>query len=246
MPTGGTLTIRTGHALIDAEAAHYGLPPGSYLSLSIQDTGVGIAREAYAQVFEPFFTTKPIGEGTGLGLATAYGIARQSGGTIRLESELGVGSTFHVYLPATTGTSNPLQLAPRHANHGTERILLAEDDEILRAIISEMLRSKGYDVVVQVDAAAALAWSNDNQPDLVITDVLMPTISGADLVQRLRDRYPSLGALFISGYASSIIDQEALDQKTRFLSKPFTADEIATAAREIIDATYQPEIHAVA
>jgi two-component system, cell cycle sensor histidine kinase and response regulator CckA len=146
MPNGGTLTIRTAHRpLTHDEAAPYGLSAGSYLSLSVQDTGVGISQEARAQIFEPFFTTKSVGEGTGLGLATAYGIAQQSGGTIGLESELGVGSTFHVYLPATTGTATPVQLTQRHVNHGTERILLVEDDEILRDIISEMLSSKGYD-----------------------------------------------------------------------------------------------------
>jgi two-component system cell cycle sensor histidine kinase/response regulator CckA len=238
MPDGGTLTIRTTHtSLIGQDAAHRGLPSGDYLSLSVQDTGVGIAEALQSQIFEPFFTTKPLGHGTGLGLATVHGIVSQSGGTITLKSELGIGSSFDVYLPASSGPATQDEPAHAHPNQGSERILLVEDEEVLRGLISEMLSGKGYDVVVVADPAAALDWVRDNAFELIITDVLLPIMSGAALVNVLRKQQPELGALFISGYASTIIDDTTLDQRTRFLPKPFTAEDIAAAARNILDAT---------
>ena len=237
MPDGGTLTIRTAHAsLIDQSATRLGLASGDYLLLSVQDTGVGIAEGLKDQIFEPFFTTKPLGYGTGLGLATVYSIVSQTGGAVALDSELGAGSRFEVYLPASTRPAIPTELPLAHANQGSERILLVEDEDVLRGLISEMLTAKGYDVVVAADPAAALDCARDNSFELVITDVLLPIMNGAALVNALRDLQPSLGVLFISGYASTIIDDKALGRRTRFLPKPFTAEDIASAARDILDA----------
>jgi two-component system cell cycle sensor histidine kinase/response regulator CckA len=243
MPDGGTLTIQTTPvSLTGQEAAHHGLPGGNYLSLSVQDTGVGIDEALQSQIFEPFFTTKPLGHGTGLGLATVYGIVRQTGGTITLTSELGVGSSFDVYLPACSGSVTQPESLRAQPNQGNERILLVEDEEVLRELISEMLGAKGYDVVVVPDPAAALDRARDNSFELIITDVRLPIMSGAALVIALRQQQPTLGALFISGYASTIIDDTTLNHRTRFLPKPFTAEDIASAARDILDVTHHNQL----
>jgi signal transduction histidine kinase/ActR/RegA family two-component response regulator len=237
MPEGGTLAIRTyGITVAPDEAALLGVSAGPYVGLSVADTGIGIDEEMRARIFDPFFTTKPLGEGTGLGLSTVYGIVHQSGGTIALESTPGTGSTFSVYLPASRAA---LRIEPPpgkiHANHGSERILLVEDDPVLRELISQMLSRKGYAVATAPDASSAISRAEEDGFDLLITDVSLPGVSGLDLADALHRRNPQLGVLLISGDARMNIDEARLTDKVRFLAKPFSIEEIASAARESLD-----------
>jgi PAS domain S-box-containing protein len=237
MPDGGTLTIRTYDRLLAPdEAARLSVPAGPYVELSVEDTGIGISEDIQARIFEPFFTTKRLGEGTGLGLATVYGIVRQSGGAIDLESAPGDGSTFRVFLPATSQSVLPIAAPPERiqANHGSERILLAEDEPVLRELISEMLSRKGYEVVTAPDSSTAISRAEEDDFDLLITDISMPGMSGLDLADALRRRNPELGVLLISGYPRADVDEVRLVGNMQFLAKPFSIEEVASAARETL------------
>jgi two-component system cell cycle sensor histidine kinase/response regulator CckA len=238
MPGGGTLTVQTVHRFVAPdEAAPLGVRAGSYAGLSVEDTGVGIGDDVRAQIFAPFFTTKPVGKGTGLGLSTVYGIVRQSGGTIDLRSAPGAGSTFTVYLPAAPSTARPQRPPTESAalNEGTERILLVEDEPVLRELISEMLARKGYDVVAEANPSAAIYRAEHDDFDLLITDVSLPGMSGVDLADTLHGRRARLGVLLISGYPRANIDDARLNNHVGFLAKPFSIEDVASAAREALD-----------
>lgn len=244
MPQGGTLLIET--ANVDVDEAHLESNPdanaGPHVTLALSDTGIGMNEATLSRVFEPFFTTKPRGEGTGLGLATVYGIVRQAGGHIVLKSKPEAGTTFRVYLPRTATPAEPpieKPLATRDVVGGEERVLLVEDNPSLRRLTRRVLERHGYRVLEASSGFAALAnMDESSEPiDLVLTDVILPDISGPEVARRVRSRYPAVPALFISGYTDDdVLRRGLLHDGAPFLQKPFTAEALATRVREVLDA----------
>jgi PAS domain S-box-containing protein len=242
MPEGGTLTIRTRNADVDAGSArrHFGIGPGRYVVLSVSDTGQGFDAETQKRVFEPFFTTKEKSRGTGLGLATVYGIVSQSGGQIFVSSEPGRGAMFAVYLPRegaavlASGPASPVAL-----RQGSETILLVEDEEAVRNLTRRLLESNGYTVLPAASAEQALevAESHDGRLDMLLTDVIMPGLSGPELSRQLLGQRPDMRVLYVSGYPDETMASEGiLDPGASFLQKPFTPDTLARKVREVLDA----------
>jgi CheY-like chemotaxis protein len=233
MPAGGTLTVET--ATVEL-ADGVDLPAGRYVSVSVADTGVGIAPEVRDHIFEPFFTTKDVDKGTGLGLATVYGIVKQSGGDVAVESRPGAGARFTVYLPACDDVldAEPAEAA-KEAPRGAERILLVEDEPLVRQLVMEMLDGQGYRVAAAPGPEEALALRDEAAAcDLLITDVVMPRLDGRSLAARLREARPDLRVLYTSGYTSDVVvDDTAV--ASAFLQKPFSLDELAATVREILD-----------
>jgi nitrogen-specific signal transduction histidine kinase/ActR/RegA family two-component response regulator len=242
MSTGGMLTIVTSNAQLDGAYArqHTGATAGAYALLSVSDTGVGMPREVQAHIFEPFYTTKEHSKGTGLGLATCYGIVKQHGGYIWFSSEVGQGSTFNVYLPRVDGPADPL---PRHSKptqmpRGDETVLLVEDEPTLRTLTARVLRDLGYTVLEAAHGAQAieLVLAQTQPLQLLLTDIVMPGMRGNQLAEQLVDRLPNLKVLFMSGYAGSALDvQDWLGARAAFLQKPFSSDLLARKLREVLD-----------
>ena len=207
MPQGGKLTIETTTVELDEDfvTGHPDVKPGSYVMLGVTDTGVGMDRETKSRLFEPFFTTKEVGEGTGLGLSTLYGIVRQSGGDIRVYSEPGKGTTFNIYLPCTGGRvpKAEVQRVPPVSLRGTETVLVVEDEDSVRRFVVRVLRQRGYTVLEAANSGEALPLGEDYERpiDLLLADVVMPELSGADLAGRLGPRRPGMRILYISGYS---------------------------------------------
>ncbi len=241
MPNGGTISIATRNVMLDEGhvAEHPEIVAGPYVELAVTDTGVGMDARTVERVFEPFYTTKRLGEGTGLGLAVCYGVVRNAGGTISVSSVPGRGSTFRIHLPiATEAPSAPLPSARGPAARGDEVILLAEDEPAIRGLLQRMLEARGYHVLVAVDGqeAVELGQAHPGEIALLISDVVMPRLGGADAARRLRQSRPKLPVLFMSGYtASADISSGDLADAT-FVSKPFTPDELAQKVREMLDA----------
>ncbi len=242
MPRGGRLRLSTGSVTFDEPHATAGatLPPGNYAMLAVSDTGTGIAPEIRDRLFEPFFTTKPRGQGTGLGLATVYGIVQQSGGGIEVASVPGNGTTFVLYFPIAAGEqqAEPL-LAPRRAtwSRGEGTVLLAEDDDAVRAIARETLERAGYRVLAAADGSAALALASQHEGaiDLLLTDVIMPGMNGRELAATLTRRRPEIRVLFASGYTDNVLaGQDALAPGVTLLDKPFTPAELEAKVREVL------------
>jgi two-component system, cell cycle sensor histidine kinase and response regulator CckA len=242
MPLGGRLTIQTGRADLDDDYAthHAGSLPGAHAMISVSDTGSGMDAETLAQMFDPFFTTKPVGQGTGLGLATVYGIIKQSGGNVWAYSEVGIGTTFKVYLPSAEGrpivSSDPR--SARSAGAGSERILIAEDEESLRTLATRMLERHGYSVIAADTAEHALELVEryPDQIDLLLTDLVMPQMSGRALADCVRELSPSMRVLFMSGYADEAVTESgALEHGAAFLEKPFSGDDLAQKVRQTLD-----------
>jgi CheY-like chemotaxis protein len=241
MPQGGKLTIETMNVeLGDAYTLdHPPVSPGAYVLLSVSDTGTGMDEPAKAHLFEPFFTTKEQGRGTGLGLATVYGIVKQSGGFVWVYSEPGHGTTFKIYLPRVHEIPlAPLREGSPEAFRGTETILLAEDSAGVRAVAREVLQRNGYAVIQASDGRAALelAATHSGTIHLLVTDVIMPEMSGRQLADRLRDERPELQVLFVSGYTDdAIIRHGILEPGIAFLQKPFTPEALARKVRAVLD-----------
>ena len=244
MPGGGVLTIRT--CLITINASEGGelvhAVVGDYALLEVSDTGIGMDACVRARLFEPFFTTKEPGQGTGLGLATVYGIVKQSAGYVLVESTPSQGTTFQVYLPTTTKLTNEmdqeLRAAENAAVRGVETVLLVEDERQVREIASRILKRHGYVVLLAASGAEALALSAAyaSTIDLVISDAVMPGMTGAEVVQRLQEQRPGLKALFMSGYTDDEILRRGIVSSTAaFIQKPFTLADFARAAREALD-----------
>jgi signal transduction histidine kinase/ActR/RegA family two-component response regulator len=242
MPAGGTLTITTGNVTVadDAPRSQRVVPPGAYTVLEVSDTGVGMDATVLARLFEPFFTTKSAGHGTGLGLATVYGIVKQSGGYVVVDSVVDQGTTFRVFLPRITDDAHPeaLRVAVATAVRGVETVLLVEDDAAVREIGRRLLTRLGYIVLVAPDGAAALALSAAFVApiDLVISDAVMPGMTGAETVRRLQAQRPGLPALFTSGYTDDEILRRGIVTSTAaFVQKPFELQTFAHAVRDALD-----------
>jgi two-component system cell cycle sensor histidine kinase/response regulator CckA len=240
MPQGGTLTIETRNVMLEHVDASWGIDPGAYTVLTMSDTGVGMDAATREQAFDPFFTTKPVGQGTGLGLSTVYGIVKQSGGHISVYSEPGHGSTFKVYLPQVSPADSAPILGPAMARfpRGSEAIVLVDDDEGVRAVSRRILQRAGYTVLSAPDGVEALRMIGEagDQVQLLVTDVVMPGLGGRDLVAHVRDTYPDLRVLFVSGYTEEGVRRHGvLDPESAFLEKPFTAERLAQKVREVLD-----------
>jgi PAS domain S-box-containing protein len=240
MPDGGKLTIETANAeLDDAYARHHPpVSPGEFVLLSVSDTGIGMDELTRARLFEPFFTTKEKGKGTGLGLATVYGIVKQSAGFIWVYTELGHGTTFKIYLPRVHEDPVAAQPAASTEVRGSETIVVAEDAEGVRAVVQNVLRRNGYTVLPAPDGQTALdlVATHPEPIHLLITDVIMPGMSGRQLADRLREMRPGLKVLFVSGYTDdAIIRHGMLEPGIVFLQKPFTPESLTRKVREVLD-----------
>jgi two-component system cell cycle sensor histidine kinase/response regulator CckA len=238
MPNGGRLTIRTVNVELDIAFAadHPPITPGSYVLLSVSDTGNGMDAGTKARIFEPFFTKKERGKGTGLGLAAVYGIVKQSGGFIWLNSELGKGTTFDIYLPRLDerlqDSLKPCVAEPKL--FGSERILLVEDEEQVLIPVREFLERSGYFVLSATNGADALRVvdSQSGDIDLLLTDLVMPGLDGVQVARSIRSKYPNVRVLYISGYADP--QGKGLDKAAALLRKPFSQQLLASKIREVL------------
>ena len=241
MPDGGTLTIRTDNVTLDEDyARRHLITPGDYVMVSVSDTGVGMTDEVKQHIFEPFFTTKEQGKGTGLGLATCFGIIQQSNGHIYAESQVDKGAEFKIYLPRVRGVEESISSreAPVSLPQGTETILLAEDESSLRQLMARVLRTQGYTVLEAADGhqALALAQANGAKIQLLLTDVIMPGLSGKTLAEWLGQVNPQVRVLFISGYINNNAVRDAMSRPgTFFLQKPFNPLDLTKKVREAIE-----------
>jgi two-component system, cell cycle sensor histidine kinase and response regulator CckA len=240
MPQGGKLLIETANAVLDESYArlHATARPGSYVMLSVTDSGCGMDSQTQSHIFEPFFTTKELGKGTGLGLATVYGIVNQSGGSIWVYSELGRGSSFKVYLPRIDETTSKAEGGGHGRSHGgSETILLVEDDQFVRELAAEILRRAGYHVLIAANGPQAIDVSGtfEDHIHLIITDVIMPKMNGPELIKKLLATRPGMKTLVMSGYTDAAMTQIGdLGPKTEFLQKPFTMDAFTRKVREVL------------
>jgi PAS domain S-box-containing protein len=241
MPNGGKLLVETRNAVLDEEFCknHKGSKPGEYVLLSVHDTGRGIDDETMKHIFEPFFTTKEIGKGTGLGLATVYGIVRQSGGYIDIHSAIDEGTTVDIYLPKETESrgEKPRELETREITGKHETILFVEDDDMVRNMVTAVLDQYGYQVIEAENAAAAMNICEGRERiDLMITDVVMPGTSGPELVRQIGTMHPDMKVLYISGYTDdAIVHHGVLDENIPFLQKPFTPQTLAQKVRDLLE-----------
>lgn len=241
MPQGGRLTVETADAVLDeaAVADQPDVKPGPYVMLSVTDSGVGMPPEVRARIFEPYFTTKDVGKGTGLGLSTAYGIVRQSDGHIAVSSELGLGTTFRIYLPRSEAPPQvALDPSVEKMPDGTEHILLVEDDASVRRLSKELLIRLGYSVTEAASGRAGLALGSDDTRhfDLALCDVILGDMSGPAVAEALRALRPSIRVLYMSGYTDeAIVKTGVLDEGKPFLQKPFTPMQLAKKIREVLD-----------
>ncbi|MEO8434787.1 MAG: PAS domain S-box protein [Pyrinomonadaceae bacterium] len=237
MPNGGKLTLQTSNVTLSGDYAlrHGPVEAGDYVMVSVSDTGCGMEAEIQARIFEPFFTTKAAGKGTGLGLSTVYGIVKQSGGNIWVYSEVDQGTTFKIYLPRVDGSHNePIAHASPAVLQGTETILLVEDEQQVRNIAEEILTSQGYKVLTAANGELALALANEYQGEihLLITDVVMPVVSGRALVEQLSPLRPQMAVIYMSGYTDdAVVRHGLLGEQLEFIQKPFTADALARKVR---------------
>ncbi len=247
MPNGGGITIVTANC--DVGTNDDSIEPGRYVTLAVRDTGEGIDEQTLRQIFEPFFTTKDAGKGTGLGLATVYGIVKQTGGYVAVESELGIGSAFTIYLRRADGVvqqsvepvlapvvAEPIVVAAaaRRATTAT-RVLVVEDEDVIRGLVDQILRGEGYEVLLAADGDEAIALAGTNRIDVLLTDLTMPGIGGHELADRLRAGAPTLKVMFMSGFADgNDFSTSALPPATAFLEKPFTFTMLSERMRELV------------
>src|SRR5690606_38615113 len=249
MPNGGELTIETANVELtrNEDGEPFSVIAGPYVLLAVSDMGFGMNAETRARAFEPFFTTKAPGQGTGLGLSTVYGIVKQSGGYIWVDSELGAGTRVRIYLPRVDQMPLPLFVPPTpepepppapRPRRGSETVLLVEDEDGVRELIHEWLGGHGYEMLVAADGPEALAIAEARKEpiDLLLADVVMPTMGGPALAKRMLARQPSLRVIFVSGYADEAIgDRRMLEEGASFLQKPFTLQELLQKVREVLD-----------
>ena len=242
MPDGGTVTLRAAWVTLAEADCDFNpeAKPGEYCLLEVSDTGVGMDESTLEKIFEPFFTTKDKAKGTGLGLATTYGIVKQNGGFIDVMSHLGDGATFRIYLPLRDACEQKaVRNVRRAAKGGRECVLLVEDEEVVRALASKALRDRGYEVLEAEHAedAEAIWTKRKNDVDLLVTDVIMPGLDGKRLAEQLRRDRSELRVLFMSGYDCALLSRhDVFEDETEFLPKPFTVDGFAKKVRRVLDA----------
>ena len=240
MPRGGPLAISVANVDVDREFAALRPPlaPGPYVRLSVRDRGVGMTDEVKSRIFEPFFTTKEVGRGTGLGLSTVYGIVRQSGGHVQVDSAPEHGSAFDIYLPRLAGEERVRSASPAHSPAvGHETILLVEDEPELRSVTKRILASRGYDVIVACDGAEALeiALADEGRINAILTDVVMPRLSGPEFIERLRASGRRIPVVFMSGYSDvDSLGHVTLAPGDLYLQKPFSADDLGERLRSVV------------
>jgi CheY-like chemotaxis protein len=241
MLKGGTLTIETANVELDEHYAktHVAVKPGPYVVLTVTDTGTGMTPEVKARLFEPFFTTKEPGKGTGLGMATVYGIVTRSGGSVGVDSDVGRGTSFKVYFPRADVAESVVDTLALRArpNAGTQTVLLVEDEEGLRELAKRLLLREGFAVLTAGDANEALRVFDENPSiDVLLTDVVMPGASGPDLVGQLVARRPGLKVIYMSGYTDdAIVHHGVLNPGLAFLHKPFTSETLGRKIRDVLD-----------
>jgi two-component system cell cycle sensor histidine kinase/response regulator CckA len=251
MPEGGNLKIATSNLLeaeCDKRFSYRGLVPADYVVLEIVDEGTGMSTIVQSKIFEPFYTTKDVGKGTGLGLSTVYGIVKQTGGFIYLESEEGKGSTFRIFLPRHIPAVEDKEIdttAPKTKEKnldlsGTARILLVEDEDAVRAFASRALSSRGYEVHEAINGAEALEVMEelDGEVDLVVSDVVMPEMDGPTLLTEIRKTRPDLKFVFMSGYAEEAFSKNLPKEEQGnfgFLPKPYSLKQLATTVKEMLE-----------
>jgi len=245
MPNGGTLTIDTANFDIDADYTHHRpeLSPGPYVRLRVSDNGTGMEHDVIERAFDPFFTTKPAGQGTGLGLATVYGIVQQAGGQARIYSESSIGTTFTALLPATdrSPTRAPVEI-DRERLRGKSTILLVEDEQALREVIERILTSSGYQVLSATNGAEALALAGKSLEgiDLLLTDVIMPVMHGPQLAEQIKQMRPSIRVMFMSGFAQPILDAGGhLEPGVILIEKPFAGADLLEKVRQVLESDAQ-------
>ncbi|MGV3710032.1 MAG: ATP-binding protein [Gemmatimonas sp.] len=247
MPNGGMLMIETANIDLDADYAiiYPNVTPGPYVQLSVSDSGIGMDEETQRRIFEPFFTTKELGKGTGLGLASVYGIVQQSGGHIWVYSELGMGTTFKVYFPAVDQTAD-IEVFPEPVQRplrGTETVLIAEDAGAVRELSKTVLENHGYHVLIADNGLKAIEVANQyvGQIDLLLTDVVMPSMNGRELAEHMSTAFPSIKVLFMSGYTNdAVLQRGILGPGVTLLQKPFTPAILARAVRDVLDEVATP------
>jgi two-component system cell cycle sensor histidine kinase/response regulator CckA len=238
----GKLTIETGRAHFDTEYcnAHAGFIPGDFVMLAVSDDGVGMDKDTIDNIFEPFFTTKGMGEGTGLGLSTVFGIVKQNKGFINVYSEPGKGTTFRIYLPphAEEGAIVKVQEAVNIPTGRGETVLIVEDEPSILRLSQQIIENSGYHALAASTPDEALALANEHAGDihLLITDVVMPEMNGRELAENLQIHYPTLKVLFMSGYTANVIAHRGvLDKGVNFIQKPFSKNDLAVKVREALE-----------
>ncbi|MGH6877158.1 MAG: ATP-binding protein, partial [Rhizomicrobium sp.] len=248
MPRGGTVAIATANETVErATTLSSGvMPAGDYVRIDVRDCGIGIPRENVEKIFDPFFTTKPVGQGTGLGLATVYGIIKQTGGFVGVESEVGKGTVFSIYLPRHKGESvaQPAERPPPRDITGQDTILLVEDEEAVRSFAARALKLRGYQVLEAAggEEALELVRRHPGAIHLLITDVVMPNMDGPTLVRAVRRLRPDLAVIFMSGYAEEAFrrhDENAAD--LHFLAKPFGLKQLAAKVKDVLSNAPEPK-----
>jgi CheY-like chemotaxis protein len=242
MPDGGTLTIETENVKIDGSNRldhHSDINPGSYVMLSVSDTGCGMDDKVKGHMFEPFFTTKEVGKGTGLGLATVYGIVKQSRAYIDFQSELGKGTRFRIYFPQSVNEDVSHEERQETANipRGSETILLVEDEDSIRVMLQDFLQSIGYAILPACNGKEAfeLARNRKKRIHLLLTDVVMPGMNGFELAKRVKKLLPGIKLLFMSGYANQTDTQEMLKMNKNLIQKPISISDLGVKLREILE-----------
>ncbi|HLK64538.1 MAG TPA: response regulator [Bryobacteraceae bacterium] len=239
MPDGGKLIIETANVDLAGSPDDHGtgIKPGSYVMLAVSDTGIGMDAEMRSRLFEPFFTTKPQGKGSGLGLATVYGTVKQSDGQLTCYSQPGCGTIFEIYLPRIKDKDVVVERVGPRSPRGSETILLVDDEEGVCKLLASILRSNGYDVLEASNGSAAMAVfeKNSHKIDLVVTDIVMPQMSGFELGHKLGERAPSLKILYMSGYRDNAFGSAGGEAPRAFLHKPFTPDILLAKVREVLD-----------
>jgi two-component system cell cycle sensor histidine kinase/response regulator CckA len=242
MPNGGKIIIETSNVILDENylKRHPVVKTGSYVMLAITDTGCGMDKDTVAHIFEPFFSTKEKGKGSGMGLATVYGIVKQSDGYIWVYSELDIGTTFKIYLPRVEESMVSIEkpVISDKSMRGHETVLLVEDEEEVRNLVSEMLRFYGYNVLQAANAGSALSIFNKYRQsiDLILTDIVMPQMSGPELIERIFTSHPDVKVLYMSGYTdSALVNHGLLAEEKYFIQKPFSAANLVEKVRLILN-----------
>jgi two-component system, cell cycle sensor histidine kinase and response regulator CckA len=243
LPTGGTVTVRTRNAVVAPPGAdapsEEGPAPGTYVVLAVADTGHGMDAATRARIFEPFFTTKPVGQGTGLGLATVFGVVRQSGGSIRVESAPGQGTTFSVFLPEVPAPAPRADSRSRdRIEPGTGTVLVVEDEDLVREFACHYLEAHGYRCLEATNGSEALNVVRQHGAEIgaIVTDVIMPVMGGRELRERVAELQPNIPVLFISAYTGDeVIRRGLMEAGAPFLQKPFTPEELARRLRELME-----------